>query len=147
MPKYTIKLLILCLALASCGSKKGKNMVSGADTSRPSQTQPYLKSCDRLETYQEQLDCSKNAITMHLQNNLDYPTTARKVGLQGTVIIKAFIDIHGKVSETSLEQGVAPMLNKEAMRVIESLPEFVPASKNNIPSPSWVTFPVVFELK
>ena len=56
-----------------------------------------------------------------LNQNVDYPERAREAGIEGTVIIRAFIDSTGKVTQTSVFQGMPHTdLNQAAIDRTES---------------------------
>ena len=69
--------------------------------------------------------------------------------LGGTVkarcIVKCVIEADGSVGEAMIEKSTtAPLFDNEALRVIKSLPKFIPAKVYNMPARSWAYIPVEF---
>ncbi|MBR5855724.1 MAG: TonB family protein, partial [Bacteroidales bacterium] len=79
--------------------------------------------------------------------NLTYPEIAKKEGLQGTVYVSFVVDKNGKVTNVKVIRGCHESLDKEAVRVISSSPDWVPAKIGNINVPVTYTFSVIFQLR
>ena len=56
------------------------------------------------------------------------------------------IKADGYVGETEIIRGVYPELDKEALRVVKSLPKFNPAILNGKAVDYWFTLPITFKL-
>jgi protein TonB len=80
-------------------------------------------------------------------DNLKYPEIAKKEGHQGRVYVSFVVDKKGKVSDVRIINGAHDSLNKEALRVIRSSPDWVPAKMGDINVPVTYTFPVIFKLR
>ncbi|MDE6322638.1 MAG: energy transducer TonB, partial [Paramuribaculum sp.] len=52
----------------------------------------------------------------------------------------------GSVGEAEIIRGVYPELDKEALRVVKSLPKFNPATLNGKAVEYWFTLPITFKL-
>lgn len=72
----------------------------------------------------------KEALIRYLATNTVYPAIAKERGVQGKVFIQFKIDTNGVVRNPKVLRGVDPSLDKEALRVIQSLPKFIPGKKN-----------------
>ena len=66
--------------------------------------------------------------------------------IQGRVIIRFMIKADGSVGEAEIIHGVYPELDKEALRVVKSLPKFNPATLNGKAVEYWFTLPITFKL-
>ena len=66
--------------------------------------------------------------------------------IQGRVIIRFMIKADGSVGEAEIIRGVYPELDKEALRVVKSLPKFNPATLNGKAVEYWFTLPIIFKL-
>lgn len=86
----------------------------------------------------------------HFAKNLSYPTEARRIGEEGTVILAILVDKHGNVvqSEIANEAFVNPYLSKEALRVARSFKgKFSPAiNLQGQAEEKWINIPVRFQL-
>lgn len=81
-----------------------------------------------------------------LGNNICYPTYAAENGIQGTVVVTFSIRSDGSIGIVRINRSRDESLNKEAERVIRSMPKFTPAQKDGKPVPVWYTLPVRFKL-
>lgn len=70
---------------------------------------------------------------LYLCQNLKYPDDARKSGIKGNVVVIAEIDEQGKISNVSVKKGVHPSLDKEAVRLISTMPNWNAARYGNKP--------------
>ena len=68
----------------------------------------------------------ERALYSYISNNVKYPVIAQENGIQGKVYLKFVVDKKGKVSNIEIIRGVDNSLDKEAIRVINSLPDFKP---------------------
>ena len=82
----------------------------------------------------------------YISSSLRYPTEARKAKLQGKVLVKFLIEKDGSISELSVLKPVHPLLDKEAMRVISKMPEWIPRQRDGKPLRIYFTLPINFKL-
>jgi periplasmic protein TonB len=79
-------------------------------------------------------------------NEVVYPAEAKKEGIQGKVFISFTVNKKGAVTDATIIRGVHNLLDKEALRVIEEMPEWTPGKhKGEIVSVRF-TVPVQFAL-
>ncbi len=83
----------------------------------------------------------------YISMNIKYPEDAVKEGIQGKVIVRFCINSGGGVDRISVVSGVDPALDKEAIRVVSTLPEFEPAMQDGKKVPVWYMLPITFALK
>ena len=82
-----------------------------------------------------------------LSKNIRYPEIARENGLQGKVIIRFIVDIDGSIIEPIvLKDGIGGGCAEEAMRVISSMPKWIPGSQRGTPVKVYYVLPVTFKL-
>jgi len=79
--------------------------------------------------------------------NTQYPEVAKINNIQGRVIIRFCVTAKGGVSQISVLKGVSPELDAEAIRVVNSLPEFQPGRQGGKAVPVWYMVPITFTLK
>jgi TonB family protein len=79
-------------------------------------------------------------------DNISYPEEAKKEGIQGKVFISFTVNKKGEVVNTEVVQRVHPTLDEEALRVIESMPAWIPGKKDGNPANVRVSLPVEFNL-
>ena len=83
----------------------------------------------------------------YLSKNLRYPYAAKDKNIENTVICCFFIEKDGSVNLPFVMQPVNPLLDREALRVIQSLPKWIPAKKQGKPVRVKYILPVSFRLK
>jgi len=69
------------------------------------------------------------ALRKYLAENVRYPEMAKENDIQGTVYVRFVVDTDGSVKNVELMRGVDPLLDKEAIRVVNSLPKFKPGKQ------------------
>lgn len=72
----------------------------------------------------------QSALLYWLASHVKYPPDAEENGIQGRVIVGFVIERDGSVSQVQVLRGVAPSLNKEAVRVVESMPKWTPGKQD-----------------
>jgi periplasmic protein TonB len=68
----------------------------------------------------------QDALFSYIKTNLSYPAEARKNGKEGKVYIKFVVDQEGKITDAAVARGVDPLLDAEALRIVNSLPDWKP---------------------
>jgi len=87
------------------------------------------------------------ALFNHLYENLKYPPEAKAAGIQGKVILRFIITAEGKVADVTVVRGVHPLLDEEAVRVMSSLPDWIPGKQGGRPVDVYYSVPISFALK
>ena len=76
-----------------------------------------------------------------------YPEIAQEAGIEGVVVVQAFIDKKGRVKETTILKGIPNTgLDEAAMEAIRKT-RFNPAKQRERPVGVWISIPVNFKLK
>ncbi len=82
-----------------------------------------------------------------IQRNVRYPPIAQEAGIEGTVIVQAFVNNKGRVTETVILKGVPNTgLDEAAVEAIKRT-MFTPAKQRDRPVGVWISIPVSFKLK
>ena len=79
--------------------------------------------------------------------NIRYPIIAQENGIQGRVIVRFVVSSTGKVSDVQVLRSLDPSCDKEAVRVIKMLPEWIPGEQNGEKVAVYYTLPITFKLK
>lgn len=82
-----------------------------------------------------------------IASHIKYPTMAMENGVQGRVVVRFVVTKDGSIGEVQVARGKDPDLDKEAVRVVRSLPKFTPGRMNGQPVSVWYTLPVNFKLQ
>ena len=86
------------------------------------------------------------AMLQYLMKNIKYPEQAMKEGIQGRVAVRFIVEKDGSISDVKPILSVHPLLNKEAVRVVESMPKWTPGKQNGKPVRVRFNVPVMFKL-
>ena len=89
----------------------------------------------------------QTALAQYIASHLKYPTVAQENGIQGRVFVSFVVGEDGYVEDVRVIKGVEPMLDKEALRVIQSLPRWTPGNQQGKPVRVKYTVPVTFALQ
>jgi periplasmic protein TonB len=87
------------------------------------------------------------ALLSYINANTVYPEVAKENNIQGRVIVRFCVTSKGTVSQVSILKGVDPELDKEAMRVVNTLPAFKPGKQGGKAVPVWFSVPITYTLK
>lgn len=79
--------------------------------------------------------------------HIKYPTMAAENNIQGRVVVKFVVKKDGNVGEVVVLRGKDPDLDKEAVRVVKTLPRFIPGKMNGQAVSVWYTLPINFKLQ
>lgn len=82
-------------------------------------------------------------ITTHIK----YPAIAMENNVQGKVVVQFVVTRDGSIGEVKIARGKDPDLDKEAMRVVKTLPKFIPGKMNGQAVNVWYTLPINFKLQ
>ncbi len=83
----------------------------------------------------------------YISTHIKYPTMAAENNIQGRVVVKFVVQKDGKVGEVVVLRGRDPDLDKEAVRVVKTLPNFIPGKMNGQAVSVWYTLPINFKLQ
>lgn len=81
-----------------------------------------------------------------LNTNLNYPKEAREQRLQGQLVISFVVEENGEISSAIIVHGIGGGCDEEAIRVIESMPAWEPAIKDEKPVRVLFNMPITFRL-
>ena len=85
------------------------------------------------------------ALMRYLGANIKYPPELADSCFQGRVVVTFLIDKTGRVAEVKVLRSIHELLDREVVRVCESLPRFEPARRDGEPIDFWYTLPVSFK--
>ena len=86
------------------------------------------------------------ALLEYLRKNIKYPAICRENNIQGRVLVTFIVNKDGAIVEPEVVKSVNPSLDKEALRVISSMPNWKPGSQRGKPVRVKYTVPVNFRL-
>ncbi len=87
------------------------------------------------------------ALMQFLSSHIKYPVVAEENGIQGRVVCTFVVERNGSITDVKVVKSVDPSLDKEAVRVIKSMPNWIPGKQNGSAVRVKYTVPVTFRLQ
>ena len=88
----------------------------------------------------------KAALLQFLSKTIKYPVSAEINKIQGRVIVGFYVEADGTLTDIEVKKSVDPSLDEEAVRVVKSMPKWIPGQKDGIPVGVQYFLPVTFRL-
>ena len=89
----------------------------------------------------------QDALNRFLVRNIKYPLLAQENGIQGRVVCQFVVNSDGSIVDISVVRGVEESLDKEAIRVIKSMPKWTPGRQGGKSVRVKYTLPIRFQLQ
>ena len=89
----------------------------------------------------------ETALMKYIAENLRYPSVSKDQGIQGLVIIKFVVTDTGNVGEIQIVKSLDPNCDREALRLVKTLPKFHPGRHQGKPVNVWYQIPIRFMIK
>ena len=124
-------------------TRENKNEVIVEEKKPEPVKEEVFKAVEQMPTFPG----GEAALMKYLREHINYPTVAMENNVQGKVIVQFVVTKTGKVGEVKVARSVDRDLDKEAVRVCKSLPDFIPGRMNGQAVNVWYTLPVQFKLQ
>lgn len=108
---------------------------------------PRFKEDEKVTGYDEQVVAFNKRLNVFLKKNLTFPARCRDLGYSGKVYISFIVEKDGSVSTVEVLRGICEDADKEAVRVIQKLPELVPGKQRGRPVRVIFKIPIYFQLQ
>ena len=86
------------------------------------------------------------ALRKYLAENTHYPEEAKEKGVQGRVVVNFVVEKDGSITDVKVVRGIDPLLDKEAVRVVKTMPKWIPGKQSLVPVRVKYVLPVSFKL-
>jgi TonB family protein len=120
----------------------GKNQTVKEEKIDPKEEQPFIVVEEMPE-----FPGGTSELQNYIIKNTRYPENAKIQNIQGKVIVRFCVTPEGGVSMASVLKGISPDLDAEAVRVVNTLPTFIPGKQGGKAVPVWFMVPIAFTLK
>jgi protein TonB len=134
----------------SVADVKGTDEANGIDVAELNQNQEIAQEAvEEVFLIVEQMPefpGGEAALRQYIAKNIKYPATAQEMGIQGKVYVTFIVDSGGNVTKASIARGIDSALDKEALRVINTLPKWTPGKQRGKPVSVSYTVPINFTL-
>ena len=117
---------------------------------------PTEVKSDTIDTQDEVLDMVEvmpefpggvKALMSYLAKNIEYPKEAENAGMQGRVVVQFVVNTDGSIEDAKVVRAVNPLLDQEAIRVINTMPKWKPGMQDGKTVRVKYTVPIMFRLK
>lgn len=88
-----------------------------------------------------------SALMSYLSSNVKYPVVAQENGVQGRVVVSFVVERDGSITDVKVVRSVDPSLDREATRVVKSMPNWNPGKQNGSAVRVKYNVPVSFKLQ
>jgi TonB family protein len=119
---------------------------SSLQDSKPAYVQPDKVKIYTVVTKIPMFPGGDNELTTYIGHNLKYPLKAQLDGIQGRIIIRFVVTKFGKVEQAQVIRGLEPSMDQEGLRVINTLPDWIPGELNGERVSVYYTLPITFKL-
>ena len=89
----------------------------------------------------------EGALMKYLSENIKYPVVAQENGVQGRVVVSFVVEKDGSITDVKVARSVDPSLDREATRVVKSMPHWIPGKQNGSAVRVKYNVPVSFRLQ
>lgn len=141
--RYILLLIAIVATMRVCGKEKLSRIELAESVTE-------IDDEDRLFIEYEQMPQflgGEVALMKFIADNLHYPDSAKAKKIQGRVVVKFVVTKTGEIGEVKIVRSKDLDLDKEAVRIVKSLPNFIPGKINGEVVDMWYTLPITFKLQ
>jgi TonB family protein len=129
MKKIILGLLIL-LSVSVAAQQKKTSVAKKPDT------QSALPQAEQFgftaEKKSPRYNGGREAMSKFIYSKMQYPQDAKEKNLEGDVELQFYIDVDGNVQNVTVVKGVCKSIDDEAIRVVKSMPKWIPGQNGNV---------------
>jgi len=133
------------------------NVLSAQDTQQKSQQAQEQKAVQEKASTEEtvfvvvekmpEYPGGEDALTEYLVSNIKYPVEAKTKGIQGRVFVSYIVEKDGAVTNAKILRGIGGGCDEEAVRVVSSMPKWIPGTQRGEPVRVQFNLPIMFSLE
>lgn len=110
-------------------------------------TMPLFPGCQQSAgSYEDLRTCSSEKMYQQIFSTIKYPVDARRKGIQGQVIVQFTVTSEGKIQDPVIRRGLGGGCDEEVIRVVNGMPDWIPARRDGKNVATIFTLPVKFVL-
>ncbi len=135
-----LPVIALLFMIFSCSNSSGE--LKSENTSS-------TKKCEKTDTTIDKMPefpGGQVAMTKFIMDNVKYPEAAKKNGIEGKVLVAFTVTKTGKIDKIIVSQKVNDLLDAEAVRVISTMPDWIPGKNKGATVDVKMILPIVFKL-
>lgn len=134
----------------SIADVKGNDEEHGKDVADLKEVITSQKEETKVYTVVEQMPSfpgGENALLKYIGEHIKYPSVSLEQGVQGRVTLRFVVMPDGHVGEVQILKSLDPYCDREAKRVVQSLPKFIPGKQQGRAVAVWFICPVDFTIE
>ena len=81
-----------------------------------------------------------------IADSLRYPSVVCTGGVEGRIVVRFVVDCKGNIVNPLVVRSVDPLLDREAIRLVKSMPKWIPGKQNGKPVSVVYFVPITFKL-
>ena len=135
----TIAILVFIAVNSSSAFSQAEIAYNSAETKN-------IKKTESTEMLAPSFNGGNEALAEFMSANLKYPELAKRQGVEGTVILAYTVTKNGEIKDIKIAKSVNKELDKEAVRLAKSMPQWTPAMQDGKAKDIKYQLPVKFEL-
>lgn len=160
MHRFIVIMLAIAVCVAGFNVDAKKKRRGHRHTAKRTIVQPEPKGYEALEgdyegviefekaKYSPEYPGGMEGLMKFLSENIKYPKSAERNGVQGIVVLQFIVEKTGAISNVKVLKSVEKSLDKEAVRVVKSMKHFIPGyNEDHAPVRVLYTLPVNFKLQ
>jgi len=101
------------------------------------------EKADKMPT----LKGGNEALFKFLAENIVYPAAAKEANIQGRVLVNFVITKTGDMTDIKIQEGIGYGCDEEVIRMLKTMPKWIPGEKDKNKVSVKVTLPVTFKLQ
>jgi TonB family protein len=125
------------------GKKIDETIVTGYDQKGVATKDSIYQTCEVMPVFPG----GETEVRKFIANNIRYPKEALKYGEVGKVYVTFIVAKDGAVEKVRIVRSVSPALDNEAIRVVSTMPNWIPGKDKGEPVNVQYTMPVNFQLQ
>ena len=141
--RYILLLIAIVATMRVCGKEKLSRIELAESVTEIDDEDTLFIEYDQLP----QFPGGEAALIKFVADNLQYPEAAKAKKIQGRVVVKFVVTKTGEIGEVKIVRSKDLDLDKEAVRIVKSLPNFIPGKLNGEVVDMWYTLPITFKLQ
>ena len=111
------------------------------------ESMPRFPGCEQKAIGKKELNkCAKEEMLKFVYKNLKYPKIAKENGVEGKVIVKFVVNKKGMIRNAQIIRDLGAGCGIEALRVVNTMPRWIPGTQRGNPVSVQYVLPVSFKL-
>ena len=108
---------------------------------------PLYDGCPEIDDYEEKKNCAQREMLQFIYQNIKYPATQRKYGIEGMTVTQFVITEDGSITEVEVVRGLNQGFTDECYRVVSAMPKWIPGIQRGKNVKVQFNLPIRFRLE